>query len=50
MAKIMGLSKSTILTHRHHIRAKLGLLKKKQNLVLFLGALGTKADAETKAK
>jgi DNA-binding CsgD family transcriptional regulator len=50
MAKIMRLSKSTILTHRHHIRAKLGLLKKKQNLVLFLGALGTKADAETKAK
>jgi DNA-binding CsgD family transcriptional regulator len=41
MAKILRLSKSTILTHRHHIRAKLGLKNKKQNLRLFLNSLGT---------
>jgi DNA-binding CsgD family transcriptional regulator len=41
MAKILNLSKSTILTHRHHIRAKLGLKNKKQNLRLFLNSLGT---------
>jgi DNA-binding CsgD family transcriptional regulator len=50
IAKIMELSKSTILTHRHHIRAKFGLLNKKQNLTMFLGALGTQLDAEAKAK
>jgi DNA-binding CsgD family transcriptional regulator len=41
MAKILRLSKSTILTHRHHIRAKLGLKNKKRNLRLFLNSLGT---------
>jgi DNA-binding CsgD family transcriptional regulator len=50
MAKIMQLSKSTILTHRHHIRAKLGLLNKKQNLQAFLATLGGKTDTEMKTK
>lgn len=36
MGKIMRRSKSTILTHRHHIRVKLGLKKKKVNLRSYL--------------
>lgn len=32
IAKLMHLSKSTILTHRHHVRAKLGIRNKKVNL------------------
>jgi PAS domain S-box-containing protein len=32
IAQIMHLSKSTILTHRHHVRAKLGIRNKKVNL------------------
>ena len=32
IAKMLHLSKSTILTHRHHIRVKLGIRKKKVNL------------------
>jgi DNA-binding CsgD family transcriptional regulator len=44
IAKIMRLSKSTILTHRNHIRNKLGLIHKKQNLQAFLASLGPKSD------
>jgi DNA-binding CsgD family transcriptional regulator len=40
MAKILNLSKSTILTHRHHVRVKLGLRNKKHNLRSFLSSLG----------
>jgi DNA-binding CsgD family transcriptional regulator len=49
MAKMLNLSKSTILTHRHHVRAKLGLRNKKENLRSFLSALGslTTTDAIT---
>jgi PAS domain S-box-containing protein len=32
IAKLMHLSKSTILTHRHHVRVKLGIRNKKVNL------------------
>lgn len=32
IAKLLHLSKSTILTHRHHIRVKLGIKNKKVNL------------------
>jgi len=38
MAKILNLSKSTILTHRHHVRTKLGLKNKKQNLQSYLNS------------
>jgi DNA-binding CsgD family transcriptional regulator len=44
MAKIMNLSQSTILTHRHHIRSKLGLRNRKQNLRGFLASMGTNED------
>jgi DNA-binding CsgD family transcriptional regulator len=50
MAKMMRLSRSTILTHRNHIRSKLGLINKKQNLQAFLASLGPKPDTEKKAK
>lgn len=40
MAAILNLSLSTVLTHRHHIRAKLGLKNKKINLRSYLGSLG----------
>ena len=40
IAKMLKLSKSTILTHRHHVRAKLGLKKKKQNLRSYLSSFG----------
>lgn len=36
IAKLMHLSRSTILTHRHHIRVKLGIKNKKVNLRSFL--------------
>lgn len=36
IAKLMHLSRSTILTHRHHIRVKLGLKNEKVNLRSFL--------------
>jgi DNA-binding CsgD family transcriptional regulator len=36
IARLLHLSKSTILTHRHHIRVKLGLKNKKINLRSFL--------------
>jgi len=36
IAGLMRLSKSTILTHRHHIRVKLGLKNMKKNLRTFL--------------
>lgn len=39
IAALMGLSKSTILTHRHHVRVKLGLKNKKVNLRTFLSEL-----------
>jgi PAS domain-containing protein/DNA-binding CsgD family transcriptional regulator len=32
IARLLHLSKSTILTHRHHVRAKLGIKNKKVNL------------------
>jgi DNA-binding CsgD family transcriptional regulator len=32
IAKLMGLNKSTILTHRHHIRKKFGLINSKVNI------------------
>jgi DNA-binding CsgD family transcriptional regulator len=50
IAKMMRLSRSTILTHRDHIRHKLGLNNKKQNLQAFLASLGPKPDTEKKAK
>ena len=40
IATMLKLSKSTILTHRHHLRAKLGLKKKKQNLRSYLSSFG----------
>jgi DNA-binding CsgD family transcriptional regulator len=36
IAALLNLSMSTILTHRHHIRAKLGLKHQKKNLRSFL--------------
>jgi DNA-binding NarL/FixJ family response regulator len=36
IAKALNLSKSTILTHRHHIRKKLGLHRTKSNLHSYL--------------
>lgn len=48
MAKILNLSKSTILTHRHHLRAKLGLKNKKQNLRSFLDSLGSQESISKK--
>ncbi len=36
IAALMGLSKSTVLTHRHHVRVKYGLKNKKVNLQTFL--------------
>jgi DNA-binding CsgD family transcriptional regulator len=41
IAKLLKLSKSTVLTHRHHVRAKLGLKNKKQNLQSYLNSFGT---------
>lgn len=46
IAKMLNLSKSTILTHRHHVRAKLGLKNKKQNLQTYLNSLGTQQSSE----
>lgn len=40
IADILHLSNSTILTHRHHIRNKLGLKNKKVNLQIHLRSLG----------
>jgi DNA-binding CsgD family transcriptional regulator len=39
IAALLHLSKSTILTHRHHLRAKLGLKHQKKNLRSFLQTL-----------
>lgn len=50
MAKILNLSRSTVLTHRHHIRSKLGLRNKKQNLRGFLASMGAKEDIEKKPR
>ncbi len=36
IANTLNLSKSTILTHRHHIRKKLGLHRSKSNLYSYL--------------
>jgi DNA-binding CsgD family transcriptional regulator/PAS domain-containing protein len=38
IARLLHLSKSTILTHRHHIRAKLGIKNKKVNLRSLLNS------------
>jgi DNA-binding NarL/FixJ family response regulator len=38
IAALLNVSKSTILTHRHHIRAKLGLKHQKINLRSYLSA------------
>lgn len=39
IAELLHLSISTILTHRHHVRAKLGLRNQKKNLRSFLQRL-----------
>ena len=46
IAKMLNLSKSTILTHRHHVRTKLGLKNKKQNLQTYLNSLGTRQSSK----
>jgi PAS domain S-box-containing protein len=38
IAKLLHLSKSTILTHRHHVRVKLGIKNKKVNLRSLLNS------------
>jgi DNA-binding CsgD family transcriptional regulator len=38
VAKLLHLSKSTILTHRHHVRVKLGIRNKKVNLRSLLSS------------
>ncbi len=40
IAAIMNLSENTIMTHRFHIRTKLGLKNKKTNLQTFLTSIG----------
>jgi DNA-binding CsgD family transcriptional regulator len=50
IAKMLNLSKSTILTHRHHVRAKLGLKNNKQNLRSFLNSLGVQLNSAEKKK
>jgi DNA-binding CsgD family transcriptional regulator len=49
IAKILKVSKSTILTHRHHVRVKLGLKKKKLNLRSYLSSLGQRPSLFTKS-
>jgi DNA-binding CsgD family transcriptional regulator len=39
IARMLNLSRSTILTHRHHIREKLGIKNKKVNLQSYLAGL-----------
>jgi DNA-binding CsgD family transcriptional regulator len=39
IAALMNLSKSTILTQRHHIRSKLGLKNQKKNLRTYMQSL-----------
>ena len=47
MAKMLNLSKSTILTHRHHLRVKLGLKNKKQNLQTYLNSMEPRPPADS---
>ena len=49
IAKMLKVSKSTILTHRHHVRVKLGLKKQKQNLRSYLYSLGQQSSPFTKS-
>jgi DNA-binding CsgD family transcriptional regulator len=46
IAKLLKVSKSTILTHRHHVRTKLGLKNKKQNLQSYLNSFGTQQSSK----
>jgi len=49
IATMLKLSKSTILTHRHHVRVKLGLRKQKLNLRSYLSSLGQQPSPFTKS-
>ncbi len=48
IADLLNLSTNTILTHRHHVRAKLGLKNKKTNLRSFLIAMETPSHERTR--
>lgn len=47
IAKLLKLAKSTILTHRHHVRTKLGLKNKKQNLQSYLNSFGSQPPSDS---
>lgn len=47
IAKLLKVSKSTILTHRHHVRTKLGLKNKKQNLQSYLNSFGPQPPSDS---
>ena len=49
IAKMLKVSKSTILTHRHHVRVKLGLKKQKKNLRSYLNSFGQQSSSFTKS-
>jgi DNA-binding CsgD family transcriptional regulator len=49
IATMLKLSKSTILTHRHHVRVKLGLKKRKLNLRSYLSSLGLQSSHFTRS-
>ena len=38
IASVLGVSLNTVLTHRYHLRSKLGLKREKINLVSYLNA------------
>jgi len=40
IATLLGISVNTVLTHRYHLRTKLGLKQKKVNLVSYLKSIG----------
>jgi len=40
IAALLGISVNTVLTHRYHLRTKLGLKQKKVNLVSYLKSIG----------
>jgi DNA-binding CsgD family transcriptional regulator len=50
MAKILNVSKSTILTHRHHVRVKLGLKNNKHNLQSYLNSFESRMTSVGKSK
>lgn len=41
MAEILGISVNTVMTHRYHLRTKLGLKNEKINLISFLRSIST---------